>query len=1025
LSLPAQNAAAKIENFKNADVQLVTVPYFQGLSSVSSFTEEQVCSADSKKLYEQLIKLNPSSIYIHYIKSSCSLEVNSEQEYLQELENITELVAEILKEGVGDTIDTAISIRELPELNAILELAGLVVLDIEVLIVDGQPYYRAHSYDTVNGNFSYRYATNIEFFQNFYSKVMRKSISETKASEFLMSTFMEEKSPYIFPFLAKGFAYAGKHKAVTGNAQKFESTPLGEVLIAESALVINNDVLLESLLENILNYAEQGFVPASNFINVFLFVQDAGGSWPEIKARMKEIDATSHSGFSIQLFLESLSRRPDFTTLLQTFIELEGNQAIEYINTFSRDFAAMKPRLPYDIENIEMKLMKVLADAGQGFAQHFLAMRIFKQRDISSDQLHKAQAYLESAAQDGYSDALVDLGLQYDTGQNGFEKSPQKAFELYLKASEQGNKFALHNVASSYRYGTAGELNIPLAIEYFHQSFKAGYSPAYCKLGNIYRFDLQTPDYDKAEEYYQLAIKNPEGYKDIKFCYEGLGILANNVDKDFKRAQEMFESAIALGSGFAAHQIARIYHFGKYGVVDIAKAIEYYERGIALGSYNGVANIGFIFESGEGEVEIDLAKALSYYQLGAEHEIAQAINNLGTFYFNGTEVEKNIQKALELYKKAADMGNDFASENYGDHLWQGKHIDANYIRACHYYQQAYDQQYGQAYSDLAYCYFSGKGRPKDRAKGFDILNEGIENGISSLYLALGTELVSDGLYVEAQSRLEDAVNLGVEGAHEKLALVYKKLERYELAYNAYEQIKEPSDDVLQTMAIMRYLGQGTIKNEEDAMASLHQIAINKSLDVNAYLGDLYYNGAFGKADYRVARMHYELVQVASPSMLYNYATMFLKGNGVGQDVSKAVRLYEQASIEENKNAYYALANMYRDGNHFNQSTIEMGNLLLKAAELGHRDATLSLSKAYLDGTLVEPSEKSAKYWLNKALSYSDEAYILLGDLFLASKDTELFNKGIYLLNVAIQSDIDGAQNLQKKYSIATETLLYE
>ena len=74
-------------------------------------------------------------------------------------------------------------------------------------------------------------------------------------------------------------------------------------------------------------------------------------------------------------------------------------------------------------------------------------------------------------------------------------------------------------------------------------------------------------------------------------------------------------------------------------------------------------------ESREGL--IDYAKAYEYYSKAAEKGYVPSIFNLAVYHEEGTHVEKDIIKAVELYRKAADMGHTYSEKTLGNYLYSG------------------------------------------------------------------------------------------------------------------------------------------------------------------------------------------------------------------------------------------------------------------------------------------------------------------------------------------------------------------
>jgi TPR repeat protein len=684
---PQLKAREKIKAFERAGYETVKGPYLEIVQKVEALPEDQSCTQSSQLLYARASKLNPSSIYFKYLLLNCREDSIDIVEYENALDEISELALIILETGSGETIETAIKVREVAEATVIMQLAGLTELDSEVIVQNGNFYYKLHIYDNVNEKSVYRYISNFEFVKSIYSSVLLKPINDRALTEQFILELSQQRAPISMPFILKGLAHTNEHQTIVSEANTYNTSPLTSVLIAESALVTLDDVLLDSLLDTLVVYAEQGLIEAHNVITLFLFIKDAEHSWVTIQGRLKEADERSTAGMGIDLLLNSLLRRPDYQLQLKKFIDLTANSVNNYLNLpqllkETSDFSAyLQSETNNSIFNFYQQIQEtnlLLAELGDSRAKHQSAMHIFKQNNPNEQELALAQLYLKAAANEGYSDALLDLGLYHGTGKYGFTEDQDKELDYYLQSAALNNQYAFFNLGLIYRNGEQVTANAQLALDYFQKSIDGGYYPSYCEKGNTLKDYVSTPNFELAKQAYEQGIDALKGEKEAARCFTGLALIYQFEDKHIKKAIEAFDSAVLLGSGFAAYKLANLFDFSDDNFQDYNKARDYYQKAIDLNYPKAAANLGFIYEDGKGDIEKDNKKALEYYQLGTQYNFAQAMNNLGTFYLRGIEIEKDVQKAIELYKNAADLGNNFALTNYGDLLWEGEHLEQNH-----------------------------------------------------------------------------------------------------------------------------------------------------------------------------------------------------------------------------------------------------------------------------------------------------------------------------------------------------------
>lgn len=69
---------------------------------------------------------------------------------------------------------------------------------------------------------------------------------------------------------------------------------------------------------------------------------------------------------------------------------------------------------------------------------------------------------------------INNLAFMYDSGE-GVEQIYTKAMDLYKKAIDLGNEYAMCNLAAMYEYGKGVEVNIDYAIKYYKEAANMGF----------------------------------------------------------------------------------------------------------------------------------------------------------------------------------------------------------------------------------------------------------------------------------------------------------------------------------------------------------------------------------------------------------------------------------------------------------------------------------------------------------------------------------------------------------------------
>ena len=163
------------------------------------------------------------------------------------------------------------------------------------------------------------------------------------------------------------------------------------------------------------------------------------------------------------------------------------------------------------------------------------------------------------------------------------------------------------------------------------------------------------------------------------------------VNKDYAKAKEWYEKAIAAGDPEGYWWLARLYKQGRPGLErNYATAKRYYEQAVAAGDSDGYWLIGQLYEQGGPGLEQDYAAAKRWYEQAIATGYRHGYRVIGDFYEQGGPgLERNYASAKEWFEMAGDAGR---LNGYG---WVGKlyeeggpGLEKDLEQACRYYQKA-------------------------------------------------------------------------------------------------------------------------------------------------------------------------------------------------------------------------------------------------------------------------------------------------------------------------------------------------
>ena len=166
-------------------------------------------------------------------------------------------------------------------------------------------------------------------------------------------------------------------------------------------------------------------------------------------------------------------------------------------------------------EDTGIQILKQYAESGDVRAQYDLAVRY---RIGKGTPIDKRQAFrwYQTAADNGHTDAMCALAGAYRTGDLGLQKDMNRAYELYTKAEQKGNRKAVTglgklgvDLGDMYYKGIGVPQDYSAAMDWYFFGAKKGNAAAMCSLGIMYEFGEGTEKNLKfAFEWYQTAADN-------------------------------------------------------------------------------------------------------------------------------------------------------------------------------------------------------------------------------------------------------------------------------------------------------------------------------------------------------------------------------------------------------------------------------------------------------------------------------------------------------------------------------------
>lgn len=358
-------------------------------------------------------------------------------------------------------------------------------------------------------------------------------------------------------------------------------------------------------------------------------------------------------------------------------------------------------------------------------------------RESLEDLLSKAK-YADGTRQ---SNAQNALGIRYENGTYGANINYKEAFYWYKQSANNGNKYAMYNLATCYFYGRGVDVNFKEGISWIEKSARNYLPAATLLLGKWYYFGQ---------------------YK----------------SQDYFKAARLFKDSAFGGNAEAMYFLAWCNAFGQGVKTDSIKSNFWVWRAIERDCFEGYNLLGIMYRDGMS-VQKNFENALFYFKEGANLNVSSCFKSLGDMYLNGQGVLKDTEEAIEYYNKAANLNDvdameqlfsifyykDYDKESPEKALYYGKkcfeinkNIDIAYMTLgiCHELKD-YNTALSicndpsltndkVALNQLAYLHAEGHGVKKDIKKALNLIEKAIliDPDDANLLDSKGEILLKDG-----------------------------------------------------------------------------------------------------------------------------------------------------------------------------------------------------------------------------------------------------------------------------------------
>lgn len=379
------------------------------------------------------------------------------------------------------------------------------------------------------------------------------------------------------------------------------------------------------------------------------------------------------------------------------------------------------------------------ANLGRADSQYFLGEAYWYGSGVPVDKL-KAKQWFELAAKQMHPRATFMLGV-IAAEEDAESGKHARAVELFRKAADLGDSFALYSVGHLYETGgidESGQSDYHKAVEYYEKAAQLHNRKAINALGDMHYYGQGVEKSDQLAVYwYKLGAELGDSDSQVMLglCFE----LGRGVAEDKSKALELYRLAAEKDNRAAQNNIGVFYDNGYVVKKDTALAIQWFQKSAQNGFAPAQRRMGYLtrFHLKNGDVVSDPDASLQWFEKAAEQGDLESQLELAKSFAKGLMVKKNLEAAVKYYRMAAEQGSPLAQVKLGVMFYFGDGVSADHVEAAKWYQKAADQGNAWAQNNLASQYESGDGVPQDLVRALDLYRKAAANGEQMALLGLG------------------------------------------------------------------------------------------------------------------------------------------------------------------------------------------------------------------------------------------------------------------------------------------------
>ena len=313
----------------------------------------------------------------------------------------------------------------------------------------------------------------------------------------------------------------------------------------------------------------------------------------------------------------------------------------------------------------------------------------------------------------------------------GTEQDYEKAFQWFLKSSQEGHKFAQYSLANLYYYGNGVEKDLSQAFLWYQKSASQGQPYASYAAAQMYsKGEYVAENKETAQRYYKAALSGfleleSKDQADDNLFYK-IGVMYKNglgTEADISKAIDYFKRSAEMNNKNGLYEYGKALIQGNHIEADLEKGLECVEKAMKLKNSNAKRFFALEYISGE-HFSQDIEKGLFMLTECADKGDSFACFQLGQFYLKGEIVTQDLERAEKYLLLAED--NEFTQYAFGKLYLQEEKYDIQ--KAVDYFEKSADKNMWSSYQLGRLYLFGAEGLEKDKTKAVEWLTKSADNG---------------------------------------------------------------------------------------------------------------------------------------------------------------------------------------------------------------------------------------------------------------------------------------------------------